>query len=89
MRKAAGAVVFGKTNVSLADFQSYNPVYGTNNNPWVLRRTPGGSAAALGDDDLPIGVQIIGPEFSNLITIGLAKLLDGAGFAFTPPPGYR
>ena len=44
--------------------------------------------AGLGDDDLPIGVQIIGPEFGDLKTIGLAKLLEGAGFAFTPPPGY-
>ncbi len=49
----AGAVVFGKTNVptSLADWQSFNPVYGTTNNPWDVRRTPGGSsggsAAAL------------------------------------------
>ena len=34
--KAAGANVFGKTNVpiSLADFQSYNDVYGTTNNPF-------------------------------------------------------
>ena len=50
---AAGAVVFGKTNVpyNLADFQSYNDVYGTTNNPWDLERVPGGSsggaAAAL------------------------------------------
>ena len=51
--KAAGAVVFGKTNVPLllADFQSYNDVYGTTNNPYNLKRGPGGSsggsAAAL------------------------------------------
>ena len=50
---AAGAVLFGKTNVPLmlADWQSYNAVYGTTNNPWDLARTPGGSsggsAAAL------------------------------------------
>jgi amidase len=50
---AAGAVLFGKTNVPLylADWQSYNAVYGTTNNPWDLSRTPGGSsggsAAAL------------------------------------------
>ncbi len=49
----AGVVLFGKTNVPswLADWQSYNPVYGTTNNPWDLSRTPGGSsggsAAAL------------------------------------------
>ncbi|MEQ9333445.1 amidase [Thalassobaculum sp.] len=51
--RAAGAVPFGKTNVPvlLADWQSYNPVYGSTNNPWDVTRTPGGSsggsAAAL------------------------------------------
>jgi amidase len=49
----AGAVIFGKTNVPLmlAEWQSFNEVYGTTNNPWDLSRTPGGSsggsAAAL------------------------------------------
>ncbi len=51
--KAAGAVILGKTNVPivLGDWQSYNDIYGTTNNPWDLGRTPGGSsggsAAAL------------------------------------------
>jgi amidase len=51
--KAAGAVLLGKTNVPfmLEDWQSYNEIYGTTNNPWDLGRTPGGSsggpAAAL------------------------------------------
>ena len=50
---AAGVVLFGKTNVPihLADWQSYNALYGTTNNPWDVTRTPGGSsggsAAAL------------------------------------------
>ncbi|MGO8916115.1 MAG: amidase [Stellaceae bacterium] len=50
---AAGAVIFGKTNVPLllADWQSYNAIYGTTNNPWDVARVPGGSsggsAAAL------------------------------------------
>ncbi len=44
--------------------------------------------AGLSADGLPIGVQIIGPEFGDLKTVGLAKLLESAGFAFTPPPGY-
>ena len=44
--KAAGAHFIGKTNVpeGLADFQSYNAIYGTTNNPWDLERTPGGSS---------------------------------------------
>jgi amidase len=51
--RAAGAHFLGKTNVptDLADFQSYNPIYGTTGNPWDTSRTPGGSsggsAAAL------------------------------------------
>lgn len=64
--KAAGAVVFGKTNVpvSLADWQSFNPVYGTTNNPWDLSRTPGGSsggsaaALAAGLTGLELGSDI-------------------------------
>ena len=49
----AGAMLFGKTNVPLmlADWQSYNAIYGTTNNPWNLALSPGGSsggsAAAL------------------------------------------
>src|SRR5471030_2414607 len=51
--KRAGAIVFGKTNVSmgLSDWQCSNPIYGTTRNPWDKSRTPGGSsgggAAAL------------------------------------------
>ncbi|HEV8142335.1 MAG TPA: amidase [Methylomirabilota bacterium] len=49
----AGTVLFGKTNVPLylADWQSFNAIYGTTNNPWDVTRAPGGSsggsAAAL------------------------------------------
>src|SRR5688500_18799840 len=34
--RAAGAIVFGKTNVPAyaADCQTYNPIFGTTNNPW-------------------------------------------------------
>ena len=44
--RKAGANIFGKTNVplDLADFQSYNAIYGTTNNPWDTERTPGGSS---------------------------------------------
>src|SRR5438477_7529977 len=58
--KAAGAVILGKTNIPLAisDWQSFNDVYGTTNNPWDLARTPGGSsggsAAALAAGFVPL-----------------------------------
>lgn len=51
--KAAGAVVFGKTNVPLLlqDWQTFNAIHGTTNHPWDPARSPGGSsggsAAAL------------------------------------------
>jgi len=51
--KAAGAVILGKTNVpvALADWQSFNPIYGRTVNPIDPTRSPGGSsggsAAAL------------------------------------------
>jgi amidase len=53
-------VILGKTNVpiSLADWQSYNNIYGTTNNPWDLGRSPGGSsgggAAALAAGYVPL-----------------------------------
>jgi amidase len=64
--QAAGAVLFGKTNVpvSLADWQTFNPVYGTTGNPWDTGRTPGGSsggaaaALAAGFTGLELGSDI-------------------------------
>jgi amidase len=58
--KAAGAIILGKTNVPVAlrDWQSYNEVYGTTNNPWDVSRSPGGSsggsAAALAAGFVPL-----------------------------------
>ncbi|WP_309644074.1 amidase family protein [Phenylobacterium sp.] len=58
--KTAGAVILGKTNipVSLADWQSVNPVYGRTSNPWDVTRTAGGSsggaAAALAAGMVPL-----------------------------------
>ena len=62
----AGAIVFGKTNVpvALADWQTFNPIYGTTNNPWDAGRTPGGSsggsaaALAAGFTALELGTDI-------------------------------
>jgi amidase len=62
----AGAVIFGKTNVpvALSDWQSFNPIYGTTNNPWDPARTPGGSsggsaaALAAGLSALELGSDI-------------------------------
>lgn len=56
----AGAVIYGKTNVpiNMADWQTFNAVYGTTNNPWDLQRVPGGSsggaAAALATGMTPL-----------------------------------
>ncbi|MQY30640.1 amidase [Nocardia aurantia] len=66
--KAAGAVILGKTNVPLMlqNWQSFNEIYGTTNNPWDHDRTPGGSsggsAAALasGFGALSLGSDLAG-----------------------------
>ncbi|MGH8995836.1 MAG: amidase [Acidimicrobiales bacterium] len=66
--KAAGAVVFGKTNLPplAADVQTYNRVFGTTNNPWDLSRTPGGSsggsavAMSAGLSGLELGSDLAG-----------------------------
>ena len=44
--RAAGAVIFGKSNVPVfsGDFQTYNPLYGVTDNPWDAARSPGGSS---------------------------------------------
>jgi amidase len=66
--KHAGGVILGKTNVpvGLGDWQSYNDIYGTTNNPFDLGRTPGGSsggssaALAAGYGPLSLGSDIGG-----------------------------
>ena len=66
--KAAGAIIFGKTNTPLyaGDMQTYNDVYGRTNNPWDLSRTAGGSsggpavAVAAGLTPLELGSDIGG-----------------------------
>ncbi len=65
---AAGAIVFGKTNLPAfaMDVQSYNAVFGTSNNPWDVTRSPGGSsggaaaAVAAGLTGLELGSDIGG-----------------------------
>jgi len=66
--RQAGAVVFGKTNVPRwsGDYQSFNEMFGTTNNPWDVHRTPGGSsggpaaAVAMGFTGFEIGTDIGG-----------------------------
>ena len=42
----------------------------------------------LSDKGLPIGIQIIGPQYGDLKTIGLAKLLEQEGYKFQAPNTY-
>jgi amidase len=66
--KQAGAVIWGKTNtpVMAGDWQTFNALYGTTNNPWDEARTTGGSsggaaaALAAGVTALEIGSDIGG-----------------------------
>lgn len=66
--EAAGAILIGKTNVPFlsGDFQTFNAVHGTTNNPWDVTRTPGGSsggsaaAIAAGLSALELGTDMSG-----------------------------
>lgn len=62
--KSAGVNVIGKTNVpiDLADFQSFNDVYGTTGNPWDTSRTPGGSS---GGSAAALAAGFCGLEFGS------------------------
>jgi amidase len=62
--RSAGAVILGKTNVPirLGDWQSYNEIYGTTNNPWNLDRTPGGSS---GGDTAALAAGFVPLEFGS------------------------
>lgn len=49
-----------------------------------------GTAAPVGlsPEGLPIGVQIVGPQYGDLATIRVAQLIEREYYAFVPPPGY-
>jgi amidase len=102
--KSAGAVIFGKTNVplGLADFQSYNDVYGTTNNPWDIGRSPGGSsggsaaALAAGFGPLSFGSDIGGSlrvpahfcgVYAHKPTFGLVPVRGSSPPPFPSVPG--
>jgi amidase len=98
--KAAGGVILGKTNVplSLGDWQSYNDIYGTTNNPFDLGRTPGGSsggssaALAAGYGALSLGSDIGGSLRSPAHYCGIYAhkptfaLVPGRGHIAPPLP---
>lgn len=98
--KAAGAIIFGKTNVPLVlgDWQSFNEIYGTTNNPWDVTRTPGGSsggsaaALAAGFTALELGSDIGGSLRAPAHYCGVFAhkpsqgLVPGRG---QTPPGVR
>jgi len=96
--KDAGGIVLGKTNVplGLGDWQSYNEIYGTTNNPYDLGRTPGGSsggsaaALAAGYGSLSLGSDIGGslrvPAFHCGVTAHKPTYGLVAARGHTPPP---
>ncbi len=87
----AGAVIFGKTNVPIyiADWQSFNDIYGVTNNPWDLALSPGGSsggaaaALAAGLVGLELGSDIGGSVRNPAHCCGLFGLKPTYGIAPT------
>jgi amidase len=100
--RAAGAVIWGKTNVPifLSDWQSYNAIYGTTNNPYDVTRVPGGSsggaaaALATGITPLEIGSDIGGSLRTPANFCGVCALKPTWGALpmrghVPPPPGMN
>jgi amidase len=92
--KAAGAIVFGKTNVPRwsGDLQTYNEIFGTTNNPWSLDRIPGGSSGgaaasvAAGFTSFEIGTDIGGSVRIPSHCCGVFGLKPS--FGVVPQRGY-
>ncbi|WP_270886905.1 amidase family protein [Pedococcus sp. 5OH_020] len=84
--RAAGAVIFGKTNLPTfaMDWQTYNPVFGTTNNPWDLARTPGGSS---GGAAAAIAAALTGLELGSDIRGSLRQPAHNTGI-FTLKPSF-
>jgi amidase len=40
----------------------------------------------LSPEGLPLGVQIVGPQYGDLTTIRFAQLIEREYYAFVPPP---
>lgn len=92
--RAAGAIVFGKTNVptGLADWQTDNPIFGRCNNPYALDRSPGGSsggaavAVAAGFAAFEIGSDIGGSIRNPAHYCGICGLKPSYGIV--PQDGH-
>jgi len=93
--RAAGAVIFGKTNVPQFTLQGYtsNALFGTTRNPWNLDLTPGGSsggavaAVASGLGPVAIGTDGGGSirrpaGYTNLLGLkpSVGRIARGNGF---------
>src|SRR4051795_3944585 len=92
--RAAGAIVFGKTNLPRwsGDLQSYNEIFGTTNNPWDVSRVPGGSsggaatAVACGFTSFELGTDIGGSVRNPSHCCGVFGLKPSYGVI--PQRGY-
>src|SRR4051812_32448589 len=92
--RAAGAIVFGKTNLPRwsGDLQTYNEIFGTTNNPWDLSRVPGGSsggaatAVACGFTSFELGTDIGGSVRNPSHCCGVFGLKPS--FGVVPQRGY-
>jgi amidase len=100
--KAAGAVVFGKTNTPpyAGDAQTMNELFGTTSNPWDVTRSPGGSsggpaaAVAAGLTGLDLGSDLGGSIRMPAGYCGVYGLRPSYGLVPTvghipPEPGAR
>jgi amidase len=98
--RAAGAVIFGKTNTPpyATDYQTSNPLFGRTTNPWDAGRSPGGSAGgsaaalAAGHTGFELGSDLAGSIRIPAANCGVVGLKPSHGIIPTRghipgPPG--
>src|SRR3954468_6853190 len=92
--KAAGAIVFGKTNAPRwsGDVETFNEIFGGTNNPWELGHTTGGAsggsaaAVAAGFTSFELGTDIGGSVRIPAHCCGVFSLKPS--FGVVPQRGY-
>ena len=71
---------------TMRPFMNQVSLPGYSNLPYLPAAT---APIGLNSDGLPIGIQIIGPEYGDRMCIHFAGLLERHYRKFSPPPGYE
>lgn len=86
---AANVAPLSDTIAQVALHENVQPDHVLWTDPSALSKLPI-TVAPVGrtSEGLPVGMQIVGPQYGDLTCIGFARMLEDRGLSFEPPPGY-